>query len=148
MNDHPAAGWRVRPFRPSDMDGCLHVFVDSFRDFDWRRGPVVRVEPLRAAIRGSDVWVAEEAHAGIVGFITLRARQAYVEYLFVQRDWRFCGVGRGLLEATRDYAGRPLELNVDAPNRFARAAYEALGWTETGQKSDEGGVVSIRLRSP
>ncbi|MEO0983230.1 MAG: GNAT family N-acetyltransferase [Pseudomonadota bacterium] len=148
MRRHLAAGWSIRRFRASDIDACVDVYMDGYRDFEWRSAPVVRVSPIKAAISGSRVWVAEERRAGVVGFITLEPQKAYVHYLFVHRDWRFCGIGRGLLEAARDFVGKPLELNVDAPNRFARAAYEALGWTETGERSRESGVLSIRLRSP
>ena len=145
---HPAAGWSIRKFRAADIDACTDIFVDCFRDFDWRRRRVVQLEPLKQTISATDGWVASEDHAGVVGFITLDTANAYVPYLFVDRDWRFCGIGRGLLSAARDQAGRPLELNVDAPNRFARQAYEAMGWSETGARARENGVLSIRLRSP
>ena len=55
-------------------------------------------------------------------------RTGYVDHLFVDEDWRLCGVGRGLLEVARYEAARPLILDVDMQNVAARRAYEKLGW--------------------
>ena len=68
----------------------------------------------------------------------------YVDHLFVHEDWRFCGIGRGLLHVARAEAGEPLELDVDIQNVQGRKAYLALGWHETGKRSKRG---NIRLRS-
>ena len=74
--------------------------------------------------------MAEEPQAGVIGFLTMRPENAYVDHVFVHRDWRLCGVGRGLLDVAASRAGRRLSLDVDTQNVRARRAYEAMGWRE------------------
>lgn len=81
-----------------------------------------------------DAYVAAEAHAGPVGFLTLIDLTTYVDHLFVNPDWRLCGVARGLLETAREDIGESLTLDVDQKNAGARAAYAALGWQEAAFK--------------
>jgi len=74
--------------------------------------------------------------------------QDYIDHLFVDRDWRFCGVARGLLEVARQQATGPLSLDVDAENMGARRAYEALGWQVVASTSSTGKARQMRLVSP
>ena len=67
---------------------------------------------------------------GLVGFLTLERSKAYVAHLFVDRDWRLCGVAAGLLDVARDLARSPLQLDVDIQNEAAFRAYKKLGWSE------------------
>ncbi|RAN37573.1 GNAT family N-acetyltransferase [Hyphomonas pacifica] len=92
-------------------------------------------------------WVAEEPNAGVVGFLTLRPEVCYIDHLFVARDWRLCGVGRGLLDVARQETGRPLSLDVDMQNVNARKAYEALGW-KVGARTGSAKAEQIRLIGP
>lgn len=147
MYTHPAAGWHIRPFDRMDYHPCYRLFRDCLKDFPWRgpMGPYLR--QLFNSLPSAKAWVAEEEQAGVVGFLTLRKESAYVDHLFVHRDWRFCGVARGLLEVARNEMGCPLNLDVDTKNTGARQAYEALGWKVVaragGEKSDQ-----IRLVGP
>ena len=85
---------------------------------------------LRQILRASQCLIAEEGEAGLVGFLTLERDKAYVAHLFVDRDWRFCGVGSGLLDVARHLARAPLQLDVDVQNEGALKAYRAMGWVE------------------
>ena len=79
----------------------------------------------------------------MVGFLTLEQGKAYVPHVFVDGDWRFCGVGSGLLQVARNFVGRPLKLDVDIQNAAAIEAYTALGWREqakVGRGSREHGA--------
>ena len=146
VNAVHAAGWSIRRFKPSDSRSCIAIFRTCLNAFAWR-GPMQDVRPLVASLIRFETWVAEEPQAGIVGFLTMDPLNAYVDHLFVDEDWRFCGVGSGLLEAARDKAGRRLTLTVDRENRFARGAYEAMGWEPTGEAGGRGQGAWIRLRS-
>lgn len=127
---HRAAGWKIRLRKASDDAQIEAVFRDCLTDFPWRRAHDVELVRLHGLLASNHCLVAHEGHAGIVGFLTLERRKAYVPHLFVHRDWRFCGVGAGLLQVARDMARSPLSLDVDAQNGPALAAYKAMGWYE------------------
>lgn len=127
---HVSAGWFIRPFEKADLVSMESLFLDCLDDFPWRGGPVDELVRLRKAIRVSRCLIAEEAKAGLVGFLTLERERPYVAHLFVDRDWRICGIGSGLLEIARNLARAPLELDVDVQNESARRAYQAMGWVE------------------
>ena len=148
MISHDGAGWQIRPFRPTDGEDCQAILTGCLEDFPWRGRPEVSVKQLSAALGRGLCWVAEEPCAGVVGFLTLIEDKAYVDHLFIDADWRFCGIGRGLLETARSFLGEPLTLSVDRGNHRAREAYEALGWAPTGETGGRGRAGWMKLRSP
>ncbi len=103
---------------------------------------------LRRALGPQNALVAEEPDAGIIGFLTLQMAQGYVDHMFVDRDWRFCGVARGLLEVARVHVNGTLSLDVDTENLGARRAYEALGWQVVASTTANGKARQMRLVSP
>ena len=145
MISHPAAGWRIRPYRHVDAPRCRRIFEQALETFVWRGEPEPYLHGLADSLHRARSWVAEEQNAGVVGFLTMLNTRSYVDHVFVHEDWRFCGVGRGLLEIARLEADEPLELDVDDQNINGRRAYHALGWVETGKRSRNG---NIRMRSP
>ena len=126
---HPGAGWSVRRARSSDFSDISVIFRACLDAFPWRAGAVEEHLRLRIALVQGDILVAEEDQAGVIGFLILERKKPYVSHLFVAPDWRFCGVGAGLLEVARDVVRQPLQLDVDILNVHAQAAYEAMGWT-------------------
>ncbi len=148
MLSHSAAGWTIRPHTRDDAPEIERVFRGCLAEFPWRRTREPQeIERLHYLLRTSTVLVAEEADAGIVGFVILQAESAYISHLFVDMDWRFCGIGTGLLQVSRSIACNRLRLDVDVNNHEAQAAYERLGWQET---VDQGrpGVGQLRMISP
>lgn len=83
---------------------------------------------MRRTLLAAEVFVAEVRQAGVIGFVSLEGLSTYVPHLFVDRDWRYCGIGRGLLDVAREKVGGPLKLDVDRQNERAIAAYQAMGW--------------------
>lgn len=144
MITHPAAGWRIRQYEHADAPRCRRIFERAVAEFAWRGSSEQYLPALAESLRGELSWVAEERNAGVVGFLTMLRYKPYVDHLFVEADWRFCGVGRGLLHVARAAANRPLELHVDRKNVHARRAYAAMGWEEIGKRTKHG---NIRLRS-
>ncbi len=144
---HPGAGWSIRRARASDRLDIEAVFLRCLADFEWRATPRMELLRMRRTILACDVIVAEEAGAGLIGFASVEIHNAYIPHLFVDADWRLCGVGSGLLEVSRDLAGQPLRLDVDTENIAAQAAYLAMGWTVAspagGRQGDQ-----IRLIGP
>ncbi|MEL6386974.1 MAG: GNAT family N-acetyltransferase [Pseudomonadota bacterium] len=148
MISHDGAGWQIRPYRLADQDDCKAIFNGCLEDFPWRGGPEDSVQQLsRALIRGL-CWVAEEPSAGVIGFVTLIEQRSYVDHLFIDADWRLCGVGRGLLDTARQFLGHPLTLSVDRGNHAAREAYAALGWAPTGEAGGRGRKGWLKLKGP
>lgn len=126
---HPSAGWSIRRAVRGDRAAVEAVFLNCLRAFPWRRSVENELIRFRQTILTAEIFVAEEAHAGIIGFVTLEGLTAYVPHLFVDADWRYCGIGRGLLDVAREQVGQPLKLDVDRQNERALAAYMAMGWT-------------------
>lgn len=118
----------IRPLETADIPSCRDIFTDCLQGMPWRAAHRGQHLTLRRALESQPAWVAEEPNAGIIGFLTLQVPADYVDHLFVDEDWRLCGVARGLLEVARCEAEGPLSLDVDTDNLAARRAYEALGW--------------------
>ncbi len=145
---HDGAGWQIRPYRPGDHEDCEAILTACLEDFPWRGAPDGSLRQLYRALSRGLCWVAEEPSAGVVGFLTLIESRDYVDHLFVDVDWRLCGVGRGLLDTARLFLGRPLTLTVDRGNHRARDAYAALGWAPTGEAGGRGRKGWLRLKGP
>lgn len=144
---HRAAGWGIRFRTTPDNPGIEAVFGDCLLSFPWRGTAREELARLRTALNTHDCLVAHEPHVGIIGFLVLDRPKAYVSHLFVDRDWRFCGVGAGLLGIARDMARAPLLLDVDVQNTAAMKAYRAMGWVEkVGPGPERGG--QRRLSGP
>lgn len=147
LRSHPNAGWSIRLAGPDDRQAIERVFLDCLQDFPWRGSPVQQLRWMRQTSLAADTYVAEEPRAGVVGFLTLEDFNAYIPHLFVDLDWRFCGIGTSLLDVARSAAGKPLKLDVDRLNVKARAAYRSMGWKEIAhagaRKNDQ-----VRLLGP
>lgn len=135
----------IRPLETADIPQCRDIFTDCLSDMPWRDRHRGQHLALRRALESQPAWVAEEPNAGVIGFLTLQMPTDYVDHLFVDADWRFCGVARGLLEVARRDADGPLSLDVDTENVDARRAYEALGW-QVVASTDDGTGRSRQMR--
>lgn len=144
---HPGAGWAVRHWRRDDYPRIEVIFRECLQAFPWRGPAREEVLRLRQALSTNVAFVTVEKHAGVVGFLTLEQSKAYVPHVFVDRDWRFCGVGSGLLQVAREFIGRPLQLDVDIQNEAAIEAYTALGWRERARVG-RGRNDQVRLIGP
>lgn len=146
MITHPAAGWRIREYQSQDRYDCEDVFAECVSQFTWLAEPQAAPSQWVDTQRYLSTWVAEvgETETEVVGFLMLSARTAYVNYLLVELDWRFCGIGQGLLDVARDFTGVPLTLDVDEENIRAIEAYRALGFAPVSTRA-VGGRRQIRL---
>ena len=147
MYTHPAAGWHIRPFERRDYRPCYKLFRDCLREFPWRGAATPYLRQLFNSLPTARAWIAEEPNAGVIGFLTLRPDSGYIDHLFIDADWRLCGVARGLLEVARGQMAMPLSLDVDVQNTAARRAYEALGWKIVA-RAGKAKADQIRLISP
>ncbi|MEM9670555.1 MAG: GNAT family N-acetyltransferase [Pseudomonadota bacterium] len=150
FRSHPNAGWGIRLFKSTDSGGVRRVFDRCLREFPWRGSITEEWRNLKRTLKGSDIFVSEEPQAGIVGFMVINLSTGYISHVFVEMDWRFCGIGRGFLDIARDMTGKPLTLDVDEANTAAVDAYEALGWHVVAPTVRPPGVTyrQIRMVSP
>jgi len=149
FDNNPAAGWGIRLFKSGDAVGMKRVFEGCLRDFPWRGSILSEWRNLKASAKGSDILVAEEPSAGIVGFMVIDFSKSYISHVFVDIDWRLCGIGRAFLDIARETTGKSLALDVDEDNTAAQHAYKALGWQVVAPAKSEGaGYRQIRMVSP
>ena len=144
---HPGAGWSVRHWRREDYPRIEVIFKDCLKVFPWRGPERDEVLRLRQTLSANVAFVAVEKRAGVVGCLTLEQGKAYVPHVFVDPDWRLCGVGSCLLQVARGFVGQPLRLDVDVQNESAIEAYTALGWREQA-KVGRGRHDQVRLIGP
>ena len=146
---HPNAGWIIRPLVQGDVSGALEVFEACLAEFPWRPSFNNERAHLFQAAVNSDVLIAAEDNAGVVGFMVADLSTGYISHLFVHLDWRLCGIGTAFLDLAREASGKQLVLDVDEENAAGRAAYEALGWRVTEAARMTGrGYRQVRMISP
>ena len=102
MYQHAGAGWSIRPFTAADAGPCLAIFRECLTQMPWRIRNRDQYMILRRSLTPLNAWVATEPDAGVIGFLTLQLAQDYIDHLFVDPDWRLCGVARGLLREELD----------------------------------------------
>lgn len=144
---HPGAGWSVRHWRREDYPRIEVIFKDCLKAFPWRGLERDEIMRLRQTLSANVAFVAVEKQAGVVGFLTLEQGKAYIPHVFVDLEWRLCGVGSGLLKVARSFVGQRLQLDVDVQNESAIEAYLALGWRERA-KFERGRNEQLRLIGP
>ncbi len=146
---HDSAGWSIRRWSLADSKPVLRIFDDCLAEFPWRTDKAAYRRDLVRACASHSIFIAEEPSAGVVGFMLADLAEGYVPYLFIDIDWRLCGIGTGFLALARRLCGKPLTLDCDAGNTAALAAYEALGWqVAVGAPGRKGRFRQIRLVSP
>jgi len=151
LSSHPGAGWSIRKWQRTDYPKVELIFRDCLAEFSWRGPDRVEVQRMRRTLISADVYVAVEPAAGLIGCMSFEPINAYIPHLFVDSDWRFCGVASAFLNLARERANAPIELDVDCLNEKAIAFYRAQGWTIRAPADRKSGVIrrgQIRLISP
>ena len=140
---------RIRPYAPSDRDAVLALAPRLTEGVaPWRDPAAVRtavVGWVRGSIDSPDaddrLLLVAESDGRVVGFAGAVEREhwsgsadAYIGELIVDRAVEGHGIGRALINAVRDWAGRrglgAISLETGAANEPARAFYAALGFAE------------------
>jgi ribosomal-protein-alanine N-acetyltransferase len=132
------AGWHVRPASPDDLDAVLAIEQACEDVPHW--SPAAWLEALSEApptepVRAS--FVADSDN-GTIGFavVTCIGTLAELESIAVSVPARGQGVGRALcgqvMDWSRNWGARMIELEVRASNGGASALYRSLGFVEQG----------------
>lgn len=82
-----------------------------------------------------EVWVAVDADDQPQGFIGLN--DSHVEMLFIDPVWRGRGLGRALLDFTRELRGT-LSVDVNEQNPLAVGFYLHYGFIQSGRSPTDG----------
>jgi ribosomal protein S18 acetylase RimI-like enzyme len=143
----PSPEPRVRPARAGDLEALVGFSVAMARETEGRQLPADRVRAGTAALladpaRGRAFVV--EAAGEVVGGLVLTLEWSdwrngfywWIQNVYVRPPHRWYGHYRRLHDHVRRLAAADptacgLRLYVERENRAARAAYEALGMTET-----------------
>lgn len=140
-----------RPMEPGDVRRVGGIERDAFTR-PWKE------ETFRGLLdrEGTELWVAEEAGAGVVGYFVLWSvrDEAELGNIAVAADHRGRGVGAGLLdhalERARGFGASTLFLEVRASNEGAAALYRSRGFQVVAVRRDyydspiEDAVVMLR----
>lgn len=147
LKSHRSAGWEIRPHSREDRAGIASVYRDCVNEYPWQLTSQDGSDLLEYALCYTSCIVAEEAQAGIIGFMIFNSETGFVSHICVHPDWRFCGIGSGLHDVGKVLSTRPLQQQIDLRNRLGRAACAAMGWTELPPEDENSGW-QIRLISP
>jgi len=132
---------KIRSATLSDLDALVPLF-DGYRQFyEQPSDPGLAREFLGQRLSLGDTTILLAERGGVaVGFVhlfpifssTLCRRLWLLNDLYVSAEARHLGVGRGLLEAAREFAESTgacgLELATAHTNLPAQRLYEAIGW--------------------
>jgi RimJ/RimL family protein N-acetyltransferase len=137
------AQFTVRAASEADARAMAELFAAVAQERTWiATEPPVDIEQrtaqFAASIAESIVAVADGQIVGLIH--TTVSRHGFGELgMLVDREWRGCGVGSALLQATidwaRDHGLHKLSLEVFTHNTAAIALYRKRGFVEEGQRA-------------
>ncbi len=135
----------VRPASAGDARAMAELFAAVAQERDAiATEPPVELEERAALFAGTAAGtVVAVADGRVVGMLHVDvSRHGFGELgMLVDRDWRGCGVGSALLQATVEWARgaglHKLCLEVFAHNSAAIALYRKYGFVEEGQRTKQ-----------
>jgi GNAT superfamily N-acetyltransferase len=130
----------LREATAADIPAMLEVFFHAIEDLDAKRGQALQprnAAPLEMhfghllATDPSSCYVADD-HARIVAFgiVSRRGRDAFLSFLFVEPSWQGRRLGRAVLDACLDGAGRDvarISTCAEANQPVSTGLYAKLG---------------------
>ena len=128
--------WEMEPHEEKSVKALFQrVYEDTFS----ATAPV-----FDSAVQGERIYVALYKRQ-LAGIAAVWEPDAFIHYLFVDREFRHKGVGRAITESLAQTYQRPLTLKCLTENTEAMAFYRKTGWqeAETG-RSEEGPYALLR----
>ncbi|MPM08306.1 putative N-acetyltransferase YjaB [bioreactor metagenome] len=126
----------IRDFRPEDIDDVMRLWLDTnilahdFIDSGYWRA---NFEAVKKMIPKAAVFVYEQ-DGDIRAFIGLM--ESFIAGIFVSNDFQSKGIGKLLLDHTKDKHGE-LSLNVYKKNSRAIRFYSREGFIISAEQTDE-----------
>ena len=150
MDNAPASGISLRPFRAEDQELLFAIYAGTRQDevsaFGWstsQQEVFLRMQ-FNAQRRGYEAAYPQADHQIIclagqpVGRIMVQRDSDYMQLVDIAllSEYQGRGIGGALLRelaAQSDQAGVPVRLQVHKTNSGARRLYERLGFIQTGE---------------
>lgn len=144
----PSHPWTIRPARERDGDRLADIYLGVRRQtFLWVDPGRFHREDFAAHTQGERVFVCEDPHGTIAGFLALWEPDDFIHMLYILPAFQGRGAGTALLYALPDWPERRYRLKCLVRNTRAIAFYRALGFEITGDgASPEGDYKDMRLK--
>lgn len=115
---------QIRKMEPSELPQVQALFEKVYREIF-----SIHIPSFSDTTNGEQIYVAvlEET---IVGMATVWEADAFIHYLFVDKDARGKGGGTNIVKCLAGIYEQPLKLKCLLSNEKARAFYDASGWIE------------------
>jgi ribosomal protein S18 acetylase RimI-like enzyme len=122
---------RIEPLRPAQTQALCEIWFDSFESAGLAHTPDTTVESLIGRLgeemaSGWHIFVAVE-DTELVGFLAFDPHRAYLNQLFLARAAQGRGLGKALLDFTKDQMPGGFRLRTHADNTGAQRFYEREG---------------------
>ncbi|MFT4184121.1 MAG: N-acetyltransferase [Rhizobium sp.] len=143
----PSHPWTIRPALEQDADRLADIYLGVRRQtFLWVDPGRFYREDFAAHTQGERVFVCEDAHGTIVGFLALWEPDDFIHMLYILPAFQGQGAGTALLSALPGWPERRYRLKCLVRNTRAIAFYRAIGFEITGDgASPEGDYKDMRL---
>lgn len=141
--------WTVRSAVRADRAQLADIYLTVRRaTFTWVDPGQFRREDFQAQSRGERLFVCEDRHGEIAGFLALWPPQNFIHMLYVRADFQGQGAGSALLEALPEWPSRRYRLKCLVHNRLALAFYLKHGFEVVGSGwSPEGSYNDMELKA-
>ena len=131
----------VRKMEPSEEKSVKDLFQRVYKDIFFEMAPA-----FDSAVQGEQIYVALYKDM-LAGIATVWEPDAFIHYLFVDRDVRRKGVGRAVTDALADTYHLPLTLKcLIAPP--GNGIFRKMGWQEVETGSSREGTYALLRYAP
>lgn len=139
--------WTIRPAEREDRTALSDIYLHVRRStFTWVDPGQFHEQDFAAHTRGERVFVCEDVHVGIAGFLALWEPDDFIHMLYIRPRFQGQGAGTALLRSLPGWPLRSYRLKCLVKNRNAMGFYQAHGFKVTGNgSSPEGDYLDMQL---
>ncbi|MGC1877782.1 MAG: GNAT family N-acetyltransferase [Rhabdochlamydiaceae bacterium] len=133
---------RIRKANDLDTPQLEELYlITRQQTFTWEKSDKFKLEDYKKATEGETVFVAEDDHGKIIGFVSVWEQDhfPFVHHLFIASDHQRKGIGEMLIKNLFSWLPRPYRLKCIAKNLDAIAFYLKNNWIEVGRGVGEDG---------
>ena len=135
----------IRPYEDSDLERVIEVWLRGWDSAKLRVHSPHDAERLRSIIprwiEGGVLAYVAVVGTTVVGFVMLRGEE--LGQLYVDPDYQRKGIGRKLLEFTKQIRATGFSLTAIAASIDAMRFYEREGLLRTGMEIDRGSGIEV-----
>jgi GNAT superfamily N-acetyltransferase len=137
----------IRKAKKEDSDFLANIFLESRRSaFSWEDPAKFKLEDFYNQTEGEIIFLAEDSHKKILGFISIWEQDSFIHHLFISPEHQKKGIGTLLLNSLTPWLPLPWKLKCLTKNKPALNFYKKNGWIEIEQNtSNDGNYVLMEL---